>query len=57
MGAFDEMTGIDKIVATLPEGFQDDLPELFQAIVSLIGANFILGIDFNQMIAIKRKLQ
>ena len=54
---FDEMTGIDKIVATLPEGFQDDLPELFQAIVSLIGANFILGIDFNQMIAIKRKLQ
>lgn len=54
---FDEMTEIDEIVATLPEGFQDDLPELFQAIVSLIGANFILGIDFNQMIAIKRKLQ
>lgn len=54
---FDDMTEIDEIVATLPEGFQDDLPELFQAIVSLIGANFILGVDFNQMIAIKRKLQ
>lgn len=54
---FDEMTKIDGIVATLPEGFQDDLPELFQAIVSLIGAHFILEIDFNKMIAIKRKLQ
>lgn len=54
---FDDMTKVDKIVASLPQGYQDDLPELFQAIVSLIGTNLILGIDFKKMVAIKRNLQ
>ncbi len=54
---FEDMTMVDKIVASLPQDYQNDLSELFQAIASVIGANFILGIDFNQMIAIKRNLQ
>lgn len=53
---FEDMTKIDKKVATLPKGYQEDLPLVFQAIVSIIGANFILGIDFNQMGAVKRKM-
>lgn len=53
---FENMTRIEKKIATLPKGYQDDLSVLLQAIVSIIGANFILGIDFNQMGAVKRKM-
>lgn len=53
---FENMTKIDEIIATLPKGYKEDLPLVFQAIVSIIGANFILGIDFNQMGAVKRKM-
>lgn len=53
---FEDMTEIDKTIATLPKSYQEDLPLVFQAIVSIIGANFILGIDFDQMGAVKRKM-
>lgn len=53
---FDSMTKIDNLINTLPQGYRDDLPVVLQAIVSIIGVNVILGIDFNQMIALKRKM-
>jgi len=51
---FETMTGIENVINTLPEGYKRDLPILLQAIAAMIGVNFILGIDFNQMIALKR---
>jgi hypothetical protein len=53
---FEIMTEIDHLVNTLPEGYKRDLPVLLQAIAAMIGVNFILEIDFNQMIAIKREM-
>lgn len=53
---FENMTHIYDMIATLPEGYQRDLPLVFQAIVAMIGVNFILGIDFDQMIALKRSM-
>lgn len=53
---FEDMTEVNKMIDTFPEGYQKDLPLVFQAIVSMIGVNFILGIDFNEMIAIKREM-
>lgn len=54
---FESMSKIDKIVNSFPEGYRVDLPELFQAIISVIGANLILGIDFKDMKAIKREIK
>lgn len=54
---FETMTEIDHLIDTLPPGYKRDLPVLFQAIATMIGVNFILGIDFNQMVAIKRKMR
>jgi len=52
---FEAMTEIDHLVNTLPEGYKRDLPILLQAVAAMIGVNFIFGIDFNQMIALKSK--
>ena len=52
---FETMTEIEHVINTLPEGYKRDLPILLQAIAAMIGVNFILGIDFNQMIALKSK--
>jgi len=53
---FETMPKIDHLISILPEGYKRDLPVLLQAIVAMIGVNFILEIDFKQMIAIKRKM-
>ncbi|MBI2472795.1 MAG: hypothetical protein HYV59_16385 [Planctomycetes bacterium] len=50
---FEDMTEIDNLVMTLPDGYRKDLPLVLQAIVTMIGVNFILGIEFNQLIALK----
>ena len=47
---------IDKTVKKLPDGYQKDLPVLMQAIVSIIGVNFILDIPFDKLTAIKRSM-
>lgn len=51
---FETMTEIEHLINTLPEGYKRDLPILLQAVAAMIGVNFIFGIDFNQMIALKR---
>jgi hypothetical protein len=53
---FEDMKKIGEMVKSLPEGWQRDLPLIFESIVSAIGANLILGIDFGEMIAIKRSM-
>ena len=50
---FESMSEVKDLVKTLPEGYQSDLPIVFQALASIIGANFVLGIDFDQMIVLK----
>lgn len=52
---FETMTEIEHAINTWPEGYKRDLPILLQAIAAMIGVNFILGIDFNRMIALKSK--
>lgn len=54
-GFFEKMTEVENFVKTLPEGYQRDLPILFQALAAIIGVNFVLEIDFDQMIALKSK--
>lgn len=51
---FDEITEINTMIGKLPIGYQRDLPLVFQSIAAMIGVNFILGIDFKEMIALKR---
>lgn len=53
---FEDMGEIDNIINRLPSDHYNDLAVLLQAIVSVIGVNFILGIDFSQLTAIKRKV-
>lgn len=53
---FEDMTEIDNLVMTLPDGYKKDLPLVLQAIVTMIGVNFILGIEFNQLIALKSEM-
>ncbi|MCX5886645.1 MAG: hypothetical protein NT096_12185 [Proteobacteria bacterium] len=53
---FNDMENIENHMKTLPEGFQRDLPIVFQSIVLAMGANLILGIEFEEMIAIKRSI-
>jgi len=53
---FEDMGEIDNIINRLPSDHNNDLAVLLQAIVSVIGVNFILGIDFSQLTAIKRKV-
>ena len=55
-GLFEQKTaidGIDNIVKTLPDSYQKDLPTIMQAVVSIIGVNFILGIPFDNLTAKK----
>lgn len=53
---FKDIEHIDAMIASIPEGFRRDLPLVFQAIVSMIGVHFILGIDFKEMTALKRSM-
>ena len=53
---FKDMGEIDNIINRLPPDHKNDLPVLLQAIVSVIGANIILGIDFSQLTAVKRRM-
>ena len=53
---FEDMDEIDKLIMNLPENLQRNLPLVFQAIVAMIGVNLILGIDYSQMIALKRSM-
>ncbi len=55
-GFLERMTKVEDFVKTMPEGYQRDLPLLFQALAAIIGVNFILGIDFSHMKALKRKM-
>lgn len=54
-GFLEGMTEAEDLVKTLPEGYQRDLPIVFQAIAVIIGVNFILDIDFDHMIALKSR--
>jgi len=55
-GLFEEKAAIDNIVKKLPDNYQKDLPVLMQAVVSIIGVNFILGIPFDKLTSIKRRM-
>ena len=55
-GLFEERSAIDDIVKKLPDSYQKDLPVLMQALVSIIGVNFILGIPFDNLTAKKRNM-
>ncbi|HDZ00396.1 MAG TPA: hypothetical protein ENH52_02895 [Nitrospirae bacterium] len=58
-GLFEERTAIDDIddiVKKLPDSYQKDFPVLMQALVSIIGVNFILRIPFDKLTAVKRKM-
>jgi hypothetical protein len=52
-GFFEGMSKVENLVKTMPEGYQRDLPILFQALAASIGVNFLLGIDFDQIRALK----
>jgi hypothetical protein len=54
-GFFEGMTEVEKLIKTLPEDYQRDISIIFQAIVGVLGAHLILDIDFDQMIALKRR--
>lgn len=54
---FEDMTEIDNIVNTLPEGYKRDLAVILQAVVSILGAHFLLGLDFSSLTTLKRKMQ
>ena len=53
---FKDMNKVDNIINRLPPDHKNDLPVLLQAIVSVIGANIIFGIDFSQLTAVKRAM-
>lgn len=53
---FETMTDAEKIIDIFPKSYRRDLPLIFQAIATMIGINFLLGIDFSEMIAIKREM-
>jgi hypothetical protein len=48
------MGEIDNIINRLSSDHKNDLLVLLQAIVSVIGANIILEINFSQLTAVKR---
>lgn len=49
---FDDMTEIEKRLDELPE----NLTVLLQAVASVLGAHFLLSLDFSQLTALKRKM-
>ena len=53
---FEEINEVEKLLLELPDGYKEDFPIVCQAIVNAIGAHLILGIGFEEMIAVKRKL-
>jgi hypothetical protein len=52
---FENMTSMKDIAKTLPEGYQRDLPVVFQILALIIGAHFVLDLDFDHMIALKSR--
>lgn len=54
-GFLERMTEVEDFVKTLPEGYQRDIPIIFQALAGILGAHFVLEIDFDQMIALKSR--
>lgn len=55
-GFLENMTEVDNYIKTLPKGYQRDLPIMFQALAEILGAHFILDIDFDQMIALSSRM-
>ncbi len=53
---FEDMAEIDDQIKVLPEGYKRDLPLVIQAIALIMATNFIIGIDFKHMLALKREL-
>lgn len=53
---FKNMKEIEDKVNKIPDKYRRDLPEVMQSVVSIIGANLILGIDFNLMTGRKRRM-
>lgn len=54
-GFLEEMTEVEDFIKTLPEGYKRDLPLMFQALSGILGAHFILDVDFNHMIVLKSR--
>lgn len=52
---FEDMAKVDEMVAALPESYKNNLTELLQAATAVLGAHFLLGLDFNSLTALKRQ--
>jgi hypothetical protein len=54
---FENMMEVDTMVNALPDGLRDNLDILLQAVTSFLGAHFLLGLDFADLIALKRDVR
>ncbi|OGP11427.1 MAG: hypothetical protein A2Z89_05480 [Deltaproteobacteria bacterium GWA2_43_19] len=54
-GYFKNVQKVKKLMEIIPTNYRRDIPVVMQAMVSILGAHIILGIEFNQMMARKRK--
>lgn len=53
---FENMTETKSIIKDLPKTYKNNLPVLLQAVMSIIGVNFVLDLPFDHLTAVKRKM-
>jgi hypothetical protein len=54
---FEDMGPIDQMIDALPQEYREDLPVLLQAVTSVIGVHFLIGLDFHILAALKRDMR
>jgi hypothetical protein len=54
---FEDMIEIDQMLTALPQGYREDFSILLQAVASMIGAHFLIGLNFSDLTALKRRMK